>query len=149
MIIAYRKVFEDHREELVEKYTQNQNEPGSYEGIVRDVIELLHEHVEEYGDDIRPDPKRVTVIDHGDYQGTILFIIGATGYQPSQYLSVFVGYGSCSGCDAFQSISDSHYEKKGEDWDSPLTPAGARKRAEAYLGLANDVVNGLKVIGDE
>ena len=49
-----------------------------------------------------PDIERITKIDHGSYQGTILFIIGATGYQPSEYWAVFVSYGSCSGCDTLQ-----------------------------------------------
>ena len=53
----------------------------------------------------QPDPDRITVVDHGDYQGTLLFIIGATGYQPSKYWSVYVDYGSCSGCDSYEAAS--------------------------------------------
>jgi hypothetical protein len=30
--------------------------------------------------------------------------IGAKGYQPSSYWCIFVGYGSCSGCDTFEAI---------------------------------------------
>jgi hypothetical protein len=51
-----------------------------------------------------PDPARITTIDHGDYQGTLLFIVGAQGYQPSTYWAIPVSYGSCSGCDTLQAM---------------------------------------------
>ena len=54
-----------------------------------------------------PDPLRLTVIDDGDYQGTMLFVIGASGYQPDRYWATMVDYGSCSGCDTFEGIR--HY----------------------------------------
>lgn len=49
-----------------------------------------------------PDPERIHQIDDGDYQGTLVFVIGAQGYQPSTYWATSVGYGSCSGCDALE-----------------------------------------------
>lgn len=52
------------------------------------------------------DSGSITVIDNGDYQGTLLYLIPESTYQPSEgeYLMTYVGYGSCSGCDALQSI---------------------------------------------
>ena len=52
------------------------------------------------------DTDNITVIDNGDYQGTLLFMIPRRVYQPSEYdyLLTFAGYGSCSGCDALLSI---------------------------------------------
>lgn len=53
--------------------------------------------------------KRITEIDDGDYQGTLIFMIPFKTYQPDEgeYLMTYVGYGSCSGCDALQSIMSS------------------------------------------
>ena len=55
--------------------------------------------------------KRITEIDDGDYQGTLIFMIPFKTYQPDEgeYLMTYVGYGSCSGCDALQSIMESRW----------------------------------------
>lgn len=52
------------------------------------------------------DAGKITVIDNGDYQGTLLFLIPKDTYQPSEYeyLMTYIGYGSCSCCDYLQSI---------------------------------------------
>lgn len=54
------------------------------------------------------DVDHITVIDDGDYQGTLLFLIPAKTYQPSEYeyLLTFVGYGSCSGCDSLLAVHE-------------------------------------------
>ena len=76
--------------------------PVSYKEIVKLVITAVSkDHDYDY-----PDPKRIHVIDDGDYQGTLLFVIGGQGYQPNDYYFVKVYYGSCSGCDTLQGISD-------------------------------------------
>lgn len=74
--------------------------PSEYKEVVQAVVEAVTG--DEY-DDI--DPERIHQIDDGDYQGTLLFVIAAKSYQPSDYWYVKVGYGSCSGCDTLQSIS--------------------------------------------
>ena len=53
------------------------------------------------------DLNHITMIDNGDYQGTLLFVIPFKTYQPceSEYLMTYVGYGSCSGCDTLMSIT--------------------------------------------
>lgn len=64
------------------------------------------------------DTKKITQIDDGDYQGTLLFLIPADTYQPSEreYLMTCIGYGSCSCCDTLQSIQPySHEETKDTD----------------------------------
>lgn len=50
------------------------------------------------------DEEEITVIDNGDYQGTIIFAFHKKTYQPfaSQYLMTYISYGSCSLCDALQ-----------------------------------------------
>ncbi len=52
------------------------------------------------------DANKITEIDNGDYQGTLLYLIPMDTYQPSEceYLMTYVGYGSCSGCDTLQHI---------------------------------------------
>jgi hypothetical protein len=52
------------------------------------------------------DARRITEIDNGNYQGTLLFLIPRDTYQPSpyEYLITYVDYGSCSGCDTLQAI---------------------------------------------
>ena len=50
--------------------------------------------------------EKITVVDDGNYQGTLLFVIPQKCYEPAEfeYLLTYVGYGSCSGCDTLQSI---------------------------------------------
>jgi hypothetical protein len=52
------------------------------------------------------DTESITEIDNGDYQGTLLYLIPESTYQPSEreYLMTYMGYGSCSGCDLLQAI---------------------------------------------
>lgn len=74
--------------------------PDSYDALVNRLVALLANE-----DDFdSPDPTRVHIIDDGHYQGTRLYIIGSNDYQPSRYWSIFVSYGSCSGCDTFEAI---------------------------------------------
>lgn len=52
------------------------------------------------------DSNKIHVIDDGDYQGSQLFIVPSTIYQPSpnDYMWTYQYYGSCSGCDLLESI---------------------------------------------
>lgn len=103
--------------------------PSDYGEIVSRVVEAIRHPVDVYGE---PDPTRITCIDHGDYQGTLIFVIGAEGYQPSRYWYVSVSYGSCSGCDTLQAIRD--YS------DKPLS----KQQINDYWTLMLHVVQELK-----
>jgi hypothetical protein len=128
VIKAFVERFDDARDKLRELFSADH--PGGYDQIVRTVVEALY-----HEDDCNsPDPERITVIDHGDYQGTRLFIIGARGYQPSTYWAVVVDYGSCSGCDTYEAINGYSREK-------PTT-----EQAEQYLTLALHVVQRMRQI---
>ena len=48
------------------------------------------------------DPDRITEIDHGDYQGALVYVIAEKGYQPWDHYAVVIDYGSCSGCDTLE-----------------------------------------------
>ena len=52
------------------------------------------------------DIDKIHIIDDGDYQGTLVFIVPCEVYQPdiSAYIVFSVDYGSCSGCDTLQHI---------------------------------------------
>ena len=74
---------------------------SSYEQILKTVIEVISP--EEY-EGLNMDPNRIHRIDDGEYQGTLVFVIGAYGYQPCDYWATKVYYGSCSGCDTLEAI---------------------------------------------
>jgi hypothetical protein len=78
------------------------NPPGDYQQVMEGLLKVLFPK-KEYGE---PDHTRVHTIDDGHYQGTLLFIIAESGYQPSTYWSAVVSYGSCSGCDTLCAIRD-------------------------------------------
>ena len=111
------------------------NHPEAYIDVVRTVIRNITDD-QDWGA-FCPDPERIHQIDDGDYQGTLVFVIGAQGYQPSNYWYVKVNYGSCSGCDTLQAIREYSDEKPTDD------------QANQYLTLALHIVQGLKKMGDD
>ena len=69
------------------------------------------------------DTKKLTVIDDGDYQGTLLFVLPRRSYQPfvDDYVYTSVCYGSCSGVGAnlaFQRLFGGKKDEKDETLDS-------------------------------
>lgn len=139
MIAKFVTRFDENRSVLRERFRAKF--PGSYQDIVKEVIDILSDEEDYSGS---PDPNRITEIDHGDYQGTLLYIIGATGYQPYTYWAVKVSYGSCSGCDTLAAIeSDCKY-------DESYTNRIVNDRAlDDLMTLALHIVQGLKLIGEE
>lgn len=98
-------LWEENKSKL-EGYFKNTPQSGysSYTVIVEKIIELILNK----GDEFEQYSTKIDVIDHGDYQGTNLFIIHKDTYQPgiSDYLITHNSYGSCSGCDTLQSIHE-------------------------------------------
>lgn len=129
MIKEFVAVWEERKSEIRAKWAQEP--PEAYKDIIQSVVEILQAN-EQYG--CAPDPARIHEIDDGDYQGTLLYVIGANGYQPSKYWSVLVSYGSCSGCDTLQDIGGYSSE--------PPT----KQQLDDYMTLALHVVQGLKEI---
>lgn len=128
--------------EFIERFDANKHalrakfeaaHPDDYKDIVKAVIEAV-QGSSEYD---APSPDRIHVIDDGDYQGTLVYVVGAGGYQPDDYWYVKVGYGSCSGCDTLQAIS--------EYSDEPPTES----QISQYMTLATHIVQGLKKMGDD
>ncbi len=103
--------------------------PENYAEVVKNVVEIMPEVDYE-----KPDPARIHEIDDGDYQGTLLYIIAAEGYQPSQYWYVTVSYGSCSGCDTLEGI-------KGYGDGPP-----SEQQVKDYMTLSLHIVQGIKLM---
>lgn len=128
MITEFVAKFDAARPALLKRFKEAH--PDDYAAIVKAVVEVLHDP-DGYE---TPDPKRIHQIDDGDYQGTLLFVIAADNYQPSRYWAVKIAYGSCSGCDTFESI----YPFGG---DPPTDD-----QAKQYLTLALHVVQNLREV---
>lgn len=107
--------------------------PRNYREIVEAVVRLLSETSH---NGALLDPERITEIDHGSHQGTLLYVVAETGYPPGTYWAVAVHYGSCSGCDTLESIRD--YSRD----DFPPTD----QQLDQYLILALHIVQGLRQI---
>ena len=131
MIAEFVKLWNKKKDILLQKYKEHH--PNDYIEIVTDVVKLLCKENEKYD---CPDPERVHQIDDGDYQGTLVFIIGAKGYHPDDYWYVKVDYGSCSVCDTLKGISQ-------YDNDPP-----SLEQANEYLTLALHILQNLKKMGD-
>lgn len=77
---------------------------GKYRFLVKKVVELILN--DENAIEEEWDVDKIVEIDHGEYQGILLYLIPRFVYLPSEndYLMTYVGYGSCSGCDTLLSI---------------------------------------------
>jgi hypothetical protein len=139
LIETFVKIWDNHKEELEDKYKKEL--PSSYQNIVKEVFEMINEHHEDYSDEYeKPDPERMTVIDHGDYQGTQLFIVAADNYQPSLFWRVFVSYGSCSGCDTLEGI-----KSEGNHWEDDYKPT--EQQVKDVMSLALHILQNIKSFG--
>jgi len=130
MIKEFIERFEAQKPSLRDQLSKKH--PENYAAIVKMVVQLLA------GDgryDI--DAERIHEINDGDYQGTLVFVIGGQGYQPSDYWYVKVFYGSCSGCDTLQAISRYSSEPPTEE------------QVNDYMTLALHIVQGIKKMGDD
>jgi hypothetical protein len=94
--------FDEIRNDLLEMFKTLTGARESYHQILRHTLSLMYPD-REYSE---PDWEKIHVIDDGDYQGTLLFLIPEQTYQPSTYWVTMVSYGSCSGCDTLGAIRD-------------------------------------------
>lgn len=133
MIESAVKNWEKSKDKIFEIFKKNH--PESYKEIVKILIGTITSD-DDYSD-FNPDPERIHEIDDGNYQGTLVYVIGEKGYQPSDYFYVMVNYGSCSGCDTLQSI-------RGYNDETPTD-----EQAKQYQTLALHIVQGLKKMGGD
>ena len=133
MITEFVAAWDARKDEVRAKLAEKH--PDEYIDIVRAVVSILTPKEGcSYG---KPDPNRIHQIDDGDYQGTLVFVVGCEGYQPSTYWYVRIYYGSCSGCDTLQAISSYSSEPP---TDTPL---------DEYMTLALHALQGLKQMDGE
>lgn len=133
MIKDFIERFEENKGLLREDFARAH--PENYLAIVKAVVNAVRAADEYEGD--QPSPERIHEIDDGDYQGTLVYVIGAGGYQPSDYWYVKVYYGSCSGCDTLEGI---------RDYGDGTPNAG---QIDEYMTLATHILQGLKRMGDD
>ena len=131
MIQEFVEKFEKDKVKLEDMFRSKH--PENYKEVVKNVVSVLTD--DEPYDSI--DPERIHSVDDGDYQGTLVFIIGAKGYQPSDYWYVKVSYGSCSGCDTLQAIN------------GYSDTAPSEEQVQDYMTLALHIVQGLKKMGED
>ena len=83
--------------------------------------------------DRKLDLKHITVVDNGDYQGTLLFFIPFDTYQPSEheYIMTYVGYGSCSICDVLQRV---------QSWDNYSKETPTEEQLDGFMDICRDLI---------
>ena len=134
--------FMKNKDQIREEFRTNP--PEDYLVIVAVVVDSIGEDDEDSYDGFNLDPDRIHQIDDGDYQGTLVFVIGEKGYQPSHYWGLTISYGSCSGCDTLESIRDS------SEWDDEkdeLVTTVTEENLNDYMSLALHVVQWITKIG--
>ena len=137
MITELVKQWEENKHKLEEYFkTTKQDKYCSYEAIVRKVFEICIPKATNYNG---WDLEKMTIIDDGDYQGTQIFIVSTDNYQPSveDYVMTNTYYGSCSGCDTLQAISEYDYSLPTDE------------QVEEDMTLALHLVQKLKWLGTE
>ena len=124
MVKEFCLAWEKNKGKLEEYFrTTKQNEYGGYEDLVKLLFDIIINPSIESDYD-RFDTKNIVVIDDGDYQGTLVFVLHRNKYQPSveDYVYTNTCYGSCSYCDTLQSICSYEYglpdEQQVEDYMS-------------------------------
>lgn len=100
MIQEFVDRFFEKKSELALQFAAEK--PSDYKSLVTAVVKIVAG--DSYGAMNHEDIHEVCI---GDYQGTLVFVIPARGYQPSDVWYVTVSYGSCSGCDTLEAIHDS------------------------------------------
>lgn len=82
--------------------THMQAEYSEYKALVKLLFDIvINREMAPFATD------EIVEINHGNYQGTLIYLLHKNYYQPGvdEYVYTSVEYGSCSGCDTLQKIS--------------------------------------------
>ena len=145
MIKEFVQAWDKNNKDLLDLF-QKEN-PTSYQDIVEKLVTVvINPFLKDNSNIDYPmseglDISSMTVIDDGDYQGTTIYIIPYETYQPSvsDYVMTNNYYGSCSGCDTFQSI---------ELWDDEATQEEIENAGKEFHTLALHLLQSFKVLGN-
>lgn len=112
-----------------------------YKYLVKLVVDIIlndGKSDEDYFRDYQWNSDKITEIDNGDYQGTLLFLIPLKTYQPSEYeyLMTYIGYGSCCGCDTLQHIQCIY-------WCDDDNEKLKEKAMKEYMALCKDILTNM------
>lgn len=120
----------DKNKEVLEDYLRKNFPVENYNKLVKATFDCIYNTNE----DEELDTNRITKIDDGDYQGTLLYVIPLDTYQPSEYdyLMTYIGYGSCSVCDPLESILSATW------WEDVNAPT--ENQIKDLMGLCKDIV---------
>lgn len=104
-----------------------------YKYLVKLVVDCILNQGEDDTTGFVWDSERITEIDDGKYQGTLLYLIPVEDYCPAEYdyLMTYVNYGSCSGCDTLLSIQD-YGEKRLTD-----------SQVKGFMSLCKDILTNI------
>lgn len=125
--------------------THKQKEYDTYEKIVKQLVRIvINPYIREtkYEDEFMEelDLEDMITIDHGDWQGTQIFIFHKDTYQPGvdDYYYTHNYYGSCSGCDTLLSLLE---------WDDEALPT--KSQVDGYMELALHLLQKFKNLKEE
>jgi hypothetical protein len=140
MIKQFVEIYMNNKIVLEEQFKQKH--PDDYTEIVEMVFKLIYDNYEKHEwrsdwESFKPDYTRIHVIDDGDYQGTLLYLVPFDMYQPDCYYYVLVEYGSCSGCDTLEAI---------RTYDDQLPD---EEQVKDYMTLALHIIQGIKIMGED
>lgn len=97
--------------------------------------------------DDRPEwnANRITEINDGWYQGTLLYLIPRNEYCPAEYdyLMGFIGYGSCFLCDTLERIHIEGYDFSQVSYEEYLRQKMSETQVNDYMALCKDFICGI------
>lgn len=132
--------WETNHEVLKEYFATHVQEEynDSYKDLLVKTFKLvINPYLENINNNEVYDIKNIHIIDDGDYQGTLVFLIPKEYYQPSieDYIITYVDYGSCSGCDTLLGISQ---------YDTDTLPS--EEQVEEYMALCLHMIQHCKFL---
>lgn len=130
-------LWEKHKGDL-RHYIANtkQDKYGSYKKLVKLIIDKIINKTDDTCRFGKYDSSNITVIDDGDYRGTLIFLIPAKINQPSatEYLVTYADYGTCSACDTLKEITDM----------SSYNEMPSKEQVDGYMTLCLHLIQRMK-----
>lgn len=107
MIKEFVEAWDKNKDKLMEYFkTHSQEEYSQYQDLVKLLFNIVINPVLWEEKREKFDISNMKIIDDGNYDGTLIFILLKAGfyYTTEGYIYTSVNYGSCPGCDTLQHI---------------------------------------------